>query len=180
MLINKSVFLLGAGASAASDFSLPTMAALIDDVSFNRHKHLLEFATKYFPNKKPCEIDIEELITYLDFIDSKYSIFGDTPNPNIWHVKNELFVYLRERLTNLAPKEYCEKFKRLFAGHAQEKCRDTIITLNYDLVVDKTLASLARRTQHGELARESLIARMYHLIQEIVLWGEHHLALNQT
>jgi len=171
MLINKSVFLLGAGSSAASDFCLPTMATLIEDADFPHYKHLCEFATKYFLNKKFSEIDIEELITYLDFIDSKYSMFSDTPNPNIWHVKNELFIYLRKRLTNLTCKEYCEKFKRLFAGHADEKCRDTIITLNYDLVVDKTLATLARRTQHGDLSHESLMGRMYRLIQETVFMG---------
>lgn len=171
MLINKSVFLLGAGASAASDFSLPTMVALIEDSSFSRHRHLTEFATKYFPNKKPSEIDIEELITYLDFIDSKYSMFGDTPDPNIWHVKNELFVYLRERLTDQDRKEYCEKLKRLFAGHADEKCRDTIITLNYDLVVDKTLATLAKRNDLGELSHESILSNMYDLIQEVVYFG---------
>lgn len=171
MQINKSVFLLGAGASAASDFSLPTMAALIEDSSFSRHKHLSEFTAKYFPNKKPHEIDIEELITYLDSVDSKYSMFGDTPNPDIWHAKNELFLYLRERLTDQSGKEYCGKFKRLFAGHSDEKCKNSIITLNYDLTVDKTLASLAKRTQHGDLDHESLMGRMYRIIQETVFMG---------
>lgn len=172
MRINKSVFLIGAGASAASDFSLPTMAALIEDSSFSRHKRLSEFAAKYFPNKKPSEIDIEELITYLDFVDSRYSIFGDTPDPDIWHVKSELFFYLRERLTDQSGKEYCEKFKRLFSGHAQNNCRNSIITLNYDLVIDKTLASLGqRRVENGSLAHESLMGRMYRLIQETVFMG---------
>lgn len=178
MLINKSVFLLGAGASAASDFNLPTMEALIEDSSFSSLRHLSEFASRYFPNKKPHEIDIEELITYVDFVDSKYSVFGDTPNPNIWHVKNELFAYLRKRLTDDTGKEYCEKFKRLFAGHAQEKCRDSIITLNYDLAVDMTLASLAKRNGRGELSHESLLDRMYHLIQEIVFMGGTPFSIN--
>lgn len=171
MLISKSVFLLGAGASAASDFNLPTMATLIEEGSFFRHERLSKFAKKYFPGKEFHKIDIEELITCLDFIDSKYSVFGAAPNPDIWHVKNELFIYLRERLTDRSGKEYCEKLRRLFAGHSDQKCRDTIITLNYDLIVDKTLASLARRTQHGDLGGESLIGRMYHLIQEVILYG---------
>ena len=171
MRINKSVFLLGAGSSAASDFFLPTMTTLIEDTSFSRHRRLLEFATRYFPNKNLNEIDIEEIITYIDFVDSKYSIFGDAPNPDIWHVKNELFVYLRERLTDRTGKEFCEKFKRLFAPHMKEDCRDTIITVNYDLVVDLTLASLARRTNRGALSHESLLKRMYHLIQETVFMG---------
>lgn len=171
MLINKTVFLLGAGASAASDFSLPTMAALIEDISFSRHRHLSEFATKYFPNKKSSEIDIEEFITYLDFIDSKYSMFGDAPNPSIWHVKNELFIYLRERLTNYKNIECCDKFKRLFATHEKEDCRDTIITLNYDLVIDKVLAVLAKKDEQGSLSHESLLDKTYNLIQEMTYWG---------
>jgi len=171
MWINKSVFLLGAGASTASDFNLPTMAALIEDSSFSRYKRLLEFASKYFSNKKPHEIDIEELITYLDFVDSKYSVFGDTPNPDIWHVKNELFIYLRERLTDRSGKEYCEKFKRLFSSHTQKLCRDSIVTLNYDLVVDMTLASLAQKNDQGELSHDSLLDKMYSLVQEVTYWG---------
>ena len=163
MLMNKSVFLLGAGASAASDFNVPTMANLIEDESFSNHKRLLEFATKYFPDKKPHEIDIEELITYLDFVDSKYSVFGDIPNPDIWHVKNELFIYLRERLTDKSGKEYCEKFKRLFVGHTQETCKDSIITLNYDLVIDMTLASLTQKN--------ILLNRMYSLVQDVTYWN---------
>lgn len=167
MWINKSVYLLGAGASAASDFRLPTMAGLIEDTSFSGSKRLSEFTSKYFPKKTPHEIDIEELITYLDFIDAKYSVFGDAPNPDIWHVKNELFIYLRKRLTDQSGKEYCDKFKRLFAGHSKGDCRDSIITLNYDLVMDMTLASLAEKNDIGGLSHDSLLDRMYHFIQEI-------------
>lgn len=59
MWINKSVFLLGTGASAASDFALPTMPSLIEDSSFFKYNRLSKFAKKYFPNKKPSKIDVE-------------------------------------------------------------------------------------------------------------------------
>lgn len=169
--MGKNVYLLGAGASAASDFNLPTMQNLIFEGLFKKHEHLSKFVERYYPSSKCEEIDVEELITFIDLCDGNFSFFGDYPDPDLWHVKNELYIYLRDRLMSDPARQCCEKLKKLFEDHKSEECPDSIITLNYDLIVDKTLASLSKRSQHGDLSAGSIMARSYHLINETVYMG---------
>src|SRR3989338_1077423 len=141
----KTVYLLGAGASAASEYALPTMENLINEGLFRRYNQLTAFIERFYPNQKVEEIDIEELISFIDLADNNFSIFGEYPDPGLWHVKNELNICLRERLMEDSGRQYCNKYKKLFENHKNANCSDSIITLNYDLVIDKTLISLSPR-----------------------------------
>lgn len=169
--MSKTVYLLGAGASAASEYALPTMKNLISEELFRRYNQLTAFIERFYPNQKFEEIDIEELISFIDLADNNFSIFGEYPDPGLWHVKNELSICLRERLKQDPARPYCNKYKQLFRNHADAKCTDTIISLNYDLVIDKTLAALSTRRENQDLSKNSIMSRMYRLVQETVFMG---------
>jgi hypothetical protein len=55
----KTVLLLGAGASCASDFALPSMAGFF--VGRNAHQEAMSFLQWFYPNRSPDQYNLEEV-----------------------------------------------------------------------------------------------------------------------
>lgn len=169
--MNKTVYLLGSGASAASDFSLSTTDRLLDSplLESGGYDQLIGFIKKYFPNLQMAEINVEDLITYIEFSDERFTLFGEATKPQITIIRNELERFLQERLS--VPengKTYCEKHLRLFEDFSKAECQDSIITVNYDLVVDKTLVEVWKNRSGSQ--GPFILENMYQILGETTYW----------
>ena len=139
----KTVFVLGAGASAASDFHLPVMKDFLARLSDERDSYpqLCTYLRRTYRRRKFSGINLEDVYTQLELdLDALASIRG-RPQDSLIPVKKELQQFIRSRL-DIGVREKpqrCSLHSRLLAGFPQGSTADAVLTLNYDLVVDSTL-----------------------------------------
>jgi hypothetical protein len=157
--VQKRVYFLGAGASKASDFTLPTMNEFFREEDFKNgnYDNLHAFTKKVFPNANISELNLEDVITCLELSVDKFGVFGEHPESYLYEARREFSLYVRERLTYPPIKEedrqeryWCRNHKVLFK---QLTDHDSIITLNYDLIIEHTLFEISRNCEGGLLRR---------------------------
>ncbi|HHT9124307.1 MAG TPA: hypothetical protein ACFYD6_00650 [Candidatus Brocadiia bacterium] len=168
----KRVYFLGAGASKASDFELPTMSEFFTKETFKDGEYpaLHKFIEKVFPNVNITKLNLEDVITRLELSMDKFGAFGEHPETYFYDARREFSLYVHKRLT-YQPKNgrlWCEKHKDLFD---QLNDQDSIITLNYDLIVDYTLHEISPKDD-GILRNGCLLKRMYDLIGKPLIISE--------
>lgn len=156
-VLQKRVYFLGAGASKASEFELPTMGEFFQEKDFTNgnYGNLHAFTTKCFPKQKISELNLEDVITRLELSMDKFGAFGEHFEPYLLDARREFNDYVQKRLT-YPPKDgryWCEKHKVLFE---QLTDQDSIITLNYDLIIDHTLFEILKDAS-GQLCYEHAV-----------------------
>lgn len=144
----KTVYFLGAGASNDSDFSLPTMQGFFRENEPNLEKfpHLHHFVKKAFPKIHTEELNLEDVITYLDLSVDRFGSFGIPPVGYLYDARTEFEQYIKKKLDyeDSSDKIWCSKLKRVFQKLNRT---DTVITLNYDLIIENTLNSLSKEQE---------------------------------
>lgn len=184
---NKTVFVLGAGASKASDFHLPVMRGFLQNL--NNHDptvdQLCYFCERFFPLSydptRPhisfANLNLEEVFTQLELDEMGLaSIQGLSPGFFVergdgWPldrvtVKRQLLDYVRWRLdTGLGDTPVaCGKHSDLLQeALPPEDKPHTILTLNYDLVADQTLWA-AESDDKGRPVLPGKLQRLYELL----------------
>lgn len=160
--LNKAVYFLGAGASKASDFKLPCLGDFFKgDFKKEKYPNLYNFVERYFPNAKLENLNLEEVVTFLDLSTDEFGKFGNEIVPNLYSARNEFgkFVYDKLNYKTISGRNWCGKHKR-FLEKLNEQ--DSIITLNYDLILDNTLFEIQK---YWEPKESRILRRMYDVLE---------------
>lgn len=181
--MDKTVYFLGAGASAGSDYNLPMMRGFFREEDFGGSQYcaLLGFIQKYFPNVSFQELNLEELITQLELSLEGFGSLWGIPPPEY----SEFFIARQEfndyilmrlshysteiwRLSSISPEAVCTIHKKLFSIIGD---LDTIVSLNYDLITDVALYEVSPKNDKGEPTKNSILGRSLSLIGKSLTWG---------
>jgi len=172
---NKTVYFLGAGASHASEYKLPCMQGFFRENDFKSEDYssLFKFIERKFSRLSFNELNLEEVITFLELSLDTFGSFGEHPENYIYGARREFDQYVNHRLNTPELKGCCEHKRIVDKNLAGSDSKDSIITLNYDLVVDNTLYELSpkepepyeKKLEHG-----CLLERMYGLLGRTVLF----------
>lgn len=165
----KTVFLLGAGASAASDFSLPVMKGFFRD-----EEPTLARATNFlkilYPKSSITELNVEDVLTHLDLategFGSKWGHYAYYGPDMERHTRSTIYTYLHERLA-IPDDGVCSKHQAIVQSM---KPIDSIITLNYDLVCDNAIWGVHQKGKK-QPDSEGFLERSYDLLSEMLAWG---------
>lgn len=138
----KTVYFLGAGASHASEYELPCMEGFFREDDFKEdYPNLLKFIKRTFSGISLKELNLEEVITFLELALDTFGSFGEHPEAYMIEAKREFGEYVKNRLH--IPSKGCREHKKILTTEIAESCsQDSIITLNYDLVIDNVLNEL--------------------------------------
>jgi hypothetical protein len=150
--IQKTVYFLGAGASAASDFHLPTMKGFFKGTNLSaiKYPNLKEFIRNKFRGQLLRDLNLEEVVTAIELSLDTFVAFGRHPEPYIYDARTELNKYVTDRL-KIDTSKKCKKLEKIITHGIGCSSADSVITLNYDLVMDVLLS-------------ESLLGGMYDLL----------------
>lgn len=137
--ILKTILFIGAGASKASDFNLPTMCNFFGD---NLDKepnvdNLIRFIRKLYPKKSFADLNLEEIMTYLDVAQDRFGLFGKDLEGYVIDANREINKLITSKLSTQRNKA-SEKHKQLLSILSK---KDTVITLNYDWIIEQTICS---------------------------------------
>lgn len=164
----KTVYFLGAGASNASDFGLPTMDRFFrkEDPVLKDFSDLRKFIENTFPRISIEKLNLEDIITYLELSIDRFGRFGKCPDGYLYNAREQFAQYVRRRLIYepVEGKDWCSKFKRIFQDLKE---KDTIITLNYDLVAENTLNAISR--ERSSKQNHPLYDRMINLLSPPII-----------
>jgi hypothetical protein len=160
-MAQKSIVLLGAGASKASYFSLPTMKGFFDvDATPDNLTRFLKWFCEGLP---PEEYDLEEIFSFLDMSVTRLPAWTGHPSAVDMIRQNyplgDLLLYVQRRL-QIPDDESCTKHLALFDSLTPQ---DTILTLNYDLVADQSLAAI-EKAPDGKFPRFSRMDKLSALV----------------
>jgi hypothetical protein len=147
----KTVLLLGAGASRASDFHLPTMRGFFDlaDVPDD----LKTFLHHFYRGIPAADFDLETVLADLTLSVQRLPRWA--PDERVRHnigahyPLGDLLWYVSRRLKT-DPARVCQRHKDLFR---KLEVNDTVLTLNYDVVADQVLSLLDRDAEHPDRFR---------------------------
>ncbi len=171
---NKTVYFLGAGASAASDYHLPVMKQVFraEDFSEGKHPQLSKFIQQYHNQESIDQLNLEDIVTSLELASDPFGNFGKFPRTWIIDAKRELDSYLAMRL-HVEQDVSCRILSCLFGKDiVGNDSTDSIITLNYDLSVDFTLYQQSPKDKGipTQMTHDCLLDRMYGLLGRTELW----------
>ncbi len=168
---DKTVYFLGAGASKASDFGLPVMRDFFrpEELRAGCYDNLQKFIKERFGDDSADVPNLETVATFLEFGVDSFGSMGYRSDTYVYDAQIELGRYVAERLKTPKLQE-CSKLAALFGSElAALKSRDSIITLNYDLVVDNTLYNQSPRQGNDALSGNCLLKRMYNVLGRVHL-----------
>lgn len=131
-MVDKTVFVLGAGASFASDYQLPTMSAFFDDKDLP--PKIATFLDWYYATLVPA--NLEEVLTYLANSEKRAPIwFGAPVGVNGECTYRDVLLYVQNRL-RVNPDAPCLRHMAMFKTM---RSNDSVVTLNYDVIADSAL-----------------------------------------
>ena len=111
----KTVYFLGAGASAASDFKLPVMKGFFDKEHFKEggeYPNLKEFLKTFCPNTDWPDINLEEIITHLELTMEGFN--WGLVDSILLETRKELYKYIKQRLDDPIKGKICNRHLELF------------------------------------------------------------------
>ena len=131
----------------------------IKDFCKEGYSQLKEFIDRNFPEIPLQEINLEDIITYLELIVDGFGSFGKRVGGKFLDARKQFDQLVQERLELPEGKGFCPKnrLKRIFQGLRDQ---DSIISLNYDLVAERTLQRIS-----GQLNNDRLTT-LYYLLQD--------------
>jgi hypothetical protein len=155
----KTVYFLGAGASAESDFHLPTMDKFFreNDFAGDDYNNLKRFIKDKFCGLSVGSLNLEELVTAIELSMDTFGSFWKHPEPYIYEARTELNKYVANRL-KIDTQKRCKTLEKIITPEiANGSSADSVISLNYDLVIDILIKVIPKNS-------ESLLSRMYGLL----------------
>ena len=157
---HRTVLVLGAGASFASKYALPTMARFWS-ASSSAIPEPLETFLAWFDQRNVGGRNLEDVLGYLDFACHRSPAWGIPLLPKELDAQPLYSLVLdevRNRLTTPldAP---CGLHEKLF--HLLEPT-DTVVTLNYDLVADVALRAVEQ--VDGKLPQDSRLGKVASIV----------------
>jgi len=100
---------------------------------------LRHFLSWYYPGRDPSDYNLEDVLAFLDTARLRQRMWGlDARVQDYASLYDQLVAFVKARLS-LSGDTRCQYHDRLFRSL---NSRDTIITLNYDLLADQTLARI--------------------------------------
>lgn len=143
----KTVYLLGAGASNASKFDLPTMNGFFreEDFSGRNFSELCKYLSDTFPTVPVSGLNLEEVVTHLELSLGGFASLWSSISPDIISARQEFDKYIRSRLVhyfgpsfggNPPNESVCDLHKQIIEEIKKKNGTDSILSLNYDLVCD--------------------------------------------
>jgi hypothetical protein len=162
----KQVILLGAGASKASEFTLPTMQGFFTGDRLERYPPLKKFLCGYYSEPDPTKYNLEDVLAYLDLSRNRLPLWDRRYKP-AYHdsVYFSVLDYVQETL-RIPEDKTCERHKNLFARLDR---RDTVISLNYDLVADQSMAAVDG--DQGMSKPEQRLTKSLMLLDDLPTWA---------
>lgn len=165
----KTVYLLGAGASAASDFSLPVMKGFLKDEEPTL-ANATEFLKILYPTLNISELNVEDVLTHLDLaVDGFGSRWGNYAysGPDLERrAQTDIHGYIHERLA-VPDDKVCKQHLAIVKSMSP---KDSIVSLNYDLVCDNAIWSVAEN-KAKDSASKGLLERSHDILSEMPSWG---------
>ncbi len=159
----KTVYFLGAGASNASDFTLPITDGFFrkDDLSLENFSELRKFIESTFHGVLSENLNLEDVISHLELSVDRFGSFGKRPDAYLYDAREQFNQYVRMRLDyeSVEGRLWCPKFKEIFQSLNPN---DTIITLNYDLITENTLNAISH--EKGVKENHTLYTKMVQLL----------------
>jgi len=141
-----------------------------NDFAGGSFSKLKTFVDRQFSGIDLAEVNLEALVTYLELSTDTLGLFGDYPSPDDVQARRELDELVRKRLSIPKLRGCAEHKKILTKAIAGPDSHDSIITLNYDLIVDNTLYELSPKEANGkQLVHGCLLDRMYALLGKTML-----------
>lgn len=142
----KTTYVFGAGASAGSDFQLPCMKGFFSKcISRKKYKNLTRFIEMYFNGESLDNLNLEDVITTLDLGCDQFGKLDNGIDPFFYSAKDDFLNYIIERLdypAKTSGHKYCDKHVEILR---QLNDDDSVITLNYDLVVEWSLRQAQKK-----------------------------------
>jgi hypothetical protein len=133
--------LLGAGASFSSDFKLPLMDSFFSDSTTPLQEELRDFLQAFYRSDDAANYNLEEVLAYLELSRSRAPLWGYAPEPEV-RTPERLYLavldFMRQRLA-IPDHQGCTLHQALLSWL---KPPDTVITLNYDLIIENTALNL--------------------------------------
>jgi hypothetical protein len=162
--MKKTVYFLGAGASLGSDFHLPTMKGFFreQDLKDNQYARLKNFIDRRYPNTPYSEINMEDVITHLELSLEGFGSNWDPSKLEELEAKGQFFDYILQRFS-IEPDKSCNKYLKLLKDLSDDE--DTMISLNYDLIVERALKTLGNEKKNYLDRSQKLSAYQF------LLWG---------
>ena len=171
---DKTVFFFGAGASFASDFELPVMKDFFREKDFKTgsYKNLERFIKEKFKHEDFTSLNLEEVVTFIELSLDTFGSFGKYPDSYIYEARREFgeYVNMRLKISNL---KGCKNHEKIIGQDiAGVNSMNSIISLNYDLVIDNTLYVNSPRLskRKNDLDHRCLLNRMYNLLAKTKLF----------
>lgn len=165
----KRVLVLGAGASKASKFDLPTMAGFFGPEP-SRFKSLFTFLKWFYPDRPKSDYNLEEVLAFVDLSRIRLPVWGEgrrASNHRYESVYAQIIDYVKYRL-EVPDGESCPIHERLLS---RLDPLDSIVTVNYDLVCDHALMKIEAKGSSGSPHQDSHIGKLPGLLHEQNLYG---------
>ncbi len=163
----KKVYFFGAGASKASIFEFPTMRGFFrgEDLKLQQYDQLRDLIYELFPNTPVDELNLEEMVSHLDLTLDDLGKRGLVEGIDSFQAQTQLMEYIvhRLKLPDDPLKAVDPTHKQLLTLLGPE---DSLLTLNYDEVLDYALYDLSPKSQDGSLSHDSMLDRSYFLLQD--------------
>ncbi|GEM_PF-7058080 len=154
------VYILGAGASHAEDKKFPLMNSVFKELETQDNDHSISKAKLYsnllkwlkFNYSDYRSANIEDVLTYLDFLRENY-IFSDIAskvdylNIELHKIGLELIDYLQHVLNPIGDVEDLKLYPALVKRFKQV---DSIISFNYDEIIDMAMIDYNKKNTGGE------------------------------
>jgi hypothetical protein len=120
--IQKTVYFLGAGASKASDFHLPTMGEFFEGADFtgDEYRNLKRFIDDKFPCLSIEKLNLEEVVTAIELGLDTFGALGKHPEPYIYEARTELNKYVANRL-KIDPQKGCKTLENIITLKMADK-----------------------------------------------------------
>ena len=140
--IVKTVYFLGAGASAGSEFKLPTMKDFFQNFDSQAYPDLAHFLNDKFPNGDAASLNLEDVITHLELSLEGFGARWKPTGHDLLQARNDCLKFIQKQLNHIpavisGPFNKHSEIYRAILGHSQKE--DTFITLNYDLIFDYSI-----------------------------------------
>jgi hypothetical protein len=175
----KTVLLLGAGASKASDYELPTMdeffgelfkdTARTESNGSDKYRRLRVFLAEQYGRRKRA--NLEEVVSYLHENQESTLPIGIERRTFLTRAREELDQYILERLVTNTPGKKKPEFESAASFDWKFDCdlhsqvfsqldadSDSILNMNYDMIADGTLAKMTAWKSVAQNTTEALRA----------------------
>ncbi len=165
----KTVYFLGAGASAASDFHLPVMKGFFrqKDLSEKNLSNLNKFIRQVTPYSDIETVNLEDIITHLDLSLEDLGSKWQRERTLEQRAREELYTYIRKRLDlRVKDRDFCQLHLELAKAL---KNVDSILTLNYDLIMDFAINMRGKKPSRSK--QDPMLERSYRLLSDVSTWG---------